>query len=317
VRELDVEGRLREGWEESHRAEQELFGKVGTAFRLAPPENLLAGSGKYGRLQFFGSGTPELSGGELRVTGIADKPAEFHAPDHRNERIRFEYQAAAGAPAFNFRFQAGFRDITAFLPADRPGEWRTVEVVALEHAYRITLDGVLNVGSSMANGIESVTDMLRFRVNAGGMALRGVTVEQILNVPPQGPWTILFRDGKDSPEFPVSAGWRINGNDLVGEGMLRTRDSYRDFEAELLQETAPRGAKVRFGLGARTLVESDPVPWERGYGYVIRCRGGFLELEEDWGWKRVTVPAGASGPFTLETSGGPFTFFAVRIRPLP
>jgi hypothetical protein len=304
---ITVEGRIRADWTETERSERTLFEAVGKTYVYGPALNLLDGpeTGRFRSVQ----GKVEKIADEFRIYGA---PAEIHAPDSRNSRIRFQYRTDPGATYFGLRFRAGYRDVTVPLPADSPGKWKTVEVIALEHLFRCTLDGAFDVRSSQANGVEFDQPMLRFKVSAGGFALRAVSVEPIRDLPPQEPWTILHRDGVSSPELVKSAGWEVQAPHLVGGGILRTKSSHSELDAEIIVTRAQRGAKLRFGLSPLTLIETDDAPAEGGF--TVRLRKGEIVVENNGSYRRESVPAGASGPFTIETVGAPFSFFAIRIR---
>ncbi len=309
-----LEGRLREGWIERAGLDREQFAEVGAKFGLGPALDLLEG-GPTGRFQPYGSGRHEKTAEELRVLEIGGAAAELHGPDHRNARICFEYRTDPGAPYFGLRFRAGFRDVTVPLPADP--QWRSVEVLALEHLFRCTLEGRFDVRSSMANGVEIDQRMLRLKVSGGGFAIRKATVEPIRDVPPQEPWTILYRDGAAFPGFEPGPEWKVEGPNLVGSGLLRSKGTFRDFEAEIIVTPSRPGLRLRVGLGGRPLIVSDPFLSEKQGGFDMRYRNGQVELENDAVYRRETVAAGLYGPFTIETLDAPAAFFCIRLRPLP
>jgi hypothetical protein len=296
---------------EEHRRERSAFEAVGRTYGFGPPLNLLEG-GETGRFRAHGSGTRKRTADEIQIVDIAGAAAELLGPDHRNARLRFQYRTDPGASYFGLRFRAGFRDVTVPLPADSPGKWKSVEVIALEHEYRCTLDGVFDVRSSQANGVEFDQPMLRLKVPAGGFAIRGATVEPIRDVPPQEPWTILYREGTESPELVRNGTWEIQAPHLTGTGILKTKSSHEELDAEIILTPRGPGAKLRFGLSPRTLIETDAAPAEGGF--TVRLRKGEIVVENADSYRRETVPPGVAGAFTIETVGAPISFFAIRLR---
>ena len=168
-------GTPRSGWEEARASELGEFAKVGSAYSTTAPLDLLKG-GAFGAFQKYGSGTCERKETSLRLEASA-AAVELHGPEIRNHRLRFQYAVEGERTIVDLRVSAGYREVTFHLPVDGSGAWREFEVVALEHLYRCTVDGAVNLGSTTANGTDATAVRIRLKVRGGNLLLRNASLE--------------------------------------------------------------------------------------------------------------------------------------------
>jgi predicted Ser/Thr protein kinase len=306
-----VSGRPRTGWEAEALAAADLLEGAGAkhAFggTLAAP-----GAADLGFLHAEDKGVWTKEGDVLRGTTKAGERAELHGPDFRNSVLTFEYRVERGR-AWTVRVRAGYREVIFPLPVDRPGEWRPVRIVAMEDEHAGWVDGSLRIASSKADGLDSDSSMLRFSMRDGEVLLRKIEMREVKGAPPLGPWTFLFKGRASGLDYGTT--WTPREGLLVGEGGLRSRDAWRDFDAEMIFEV-PRGARASLGARGAVLAEGELIPVYEGdiSGFTFRVRDTWAVLEESWVYEKKRVADGA-GPLTVDVAGGPVKLVALRVRP--
>ncbi|HLF94798.1 MAG TPA: hypothetical protein VJB14_15135, partial [Planctomycetota bacterium] len=306
-------GTPRSGWEEARASELGEFAKVGSAYSTTAPLDLLKG-GAFGAFQKYGSGTCERKETSLRLEASA-AAVELHGPEIRNHRLRFQYAVEGERTIVDLRVSAGYREVTFHLPVDGSGAWREFEVVALEHLYRCTVDGAVNLGSTTANGTDATAVRIRLKVRGGNLLLRNASLEEIRGIPPQEAWRMLFSG--DARGLQVPSTWKVENGELAGLGELRMEESWTDFEAELILQ-GRKGAHVSFGArGQPDLLRGEAVPQYAGdfSGFTFRVKGGTATLENERIYLTRTLAPGP-GPLTLTVSGAPVRITSYRARPI-
>lgn len=161
-------------------AREEAFTALGGRRPLGPPV-ALAYDDAAGGFATRGDWRPEDEGlrgtarqGEVpgRASARAEVPEEF--------RLRMKYRIDEGGEAALIVSQGRAGSSARYaLPADDPGSWRTIEVVAIDDQVRCVVDGVV-LQPGAGGAMEGPRRFVGVAVERGSLSIGDTTLEQVL-----------------------------------------------------------------------------------------------------------------------------------------
>lgn len=246
VRGLRLQGRLRKGWESEQKAAMRILGETG---RPLPGRPIDASFGPDFKPLFRPpKGKVEIVDGAIKFTSTKRLGEEAHIYSERafrNVRMKFRFMAHAGRGLeIELRIDADQSGLSFKLPMDRPGVWRTAQIVLVESACLCIVDENLNVGTHFYHDLTPQPGFIRIVANLVEASLRDFSVEEIVGAPEETPWIHLGR--RDLSGLKAAKGWMVDRPNnwtraLVGTGELETTESWRDLEVRLGFELAAEG----------------------------------------------------------------------------
>ena len=298
-------------WLTAERRRRGLLGEVGKRYALGAEEALWDG-GAIEKFQTDGPAKWTATDGALRAVpgGGPEEYAQLVGPEYRNFRLRFRY-LTEDTRYVELSLRLGAVPVNFYLPVDRPGTWRDVEVVAAEDAVRCVLDGGLQLRGHAVPDVGR-RGALRITVRDGPLSLREMRVQEIRDVPRLREWTTLIEAGTVKG-VSLGKGWTAQDGSPRGTGEAATSDAYGDVEA-ILRIDGPADASIRLSMrGAQ--IASCRLPTDGLHAIHVIAKEGSFEVTMDDAPIAHGALKGGEGPIEVDVGTKVVTIVAFRVRP--